>query len=130
MNARAITARSLAAGLSHRLCDVPTLRDLIEEPFDQVTRVMQITAEADRLLAISLQWDICPRAPRAETIAQPLTRQRGVDRYQCTISIFDYRKFTNAIFEKNSTWADRPVLTTTAGNPLVLLSQKVAGDVR
>ena len=32
--------------------DAPTLLDLVEEPFDQIARAIQIRAEADRLLAI------------------------------------------------------------------------------
>jgi hypothetical protein len=33
--------------------DTPTLLDLVEEPFDQVPRTIQMRAEADRVFAIS-----------------------------------------------------------------------------
>jgi hypothetical protein len=32
--------------------------DLVEEPLDQVTRSVQIWAEADLLFAISFRWDV------------------------------------------------------------------------
>src|SRR5260370_39538027 len=42
--------------------DAPTLLDLVEEPLDQITRSIQIRAEADRLFAIALRRDIGPCA--------------------------------------------------------------------
>ena len=45
-------ARKFAARLSYRR-DTPTLPDLVEEPFDQVPRAIQIRAEADRVFSIS-----------------------------------------------------------------------------
>src|SRR6476620_12664212 len=40
--------------------DTPTLLDLVEEPFDQVARAIQIRAEADRVFAISFRRNVCP----------------------------------------------------------------------
>jgi hypothetical protein len=35
--------------------DTPTLLDLVEEPFDQVARTIQMPAEADRVFAMSFR---------------------------------------------------------------------------
>src|SRR6516162_3584257 len=52
--------------------DTPTLLDLVEEPLDQVVRAVQIRAEADRVLAIALRWDVGPRALLAGQSPDPV----------------------------------------------------------
>jgi hypothetical protein len=41
---------------------MPTLLGFVKEPLDQVPRAIQIRAEADRIFAIALRWDIDPSA--------------------------------------------------------------------
>jgi uncharacterized LabA/DUF88 family protein len=36
------------------------LLDLVEEPFDEIARTIQIRAEADRVFAVSLRRNVCP----------------------------------------------------------------------
>src|SRR5215469_15222550 len=52
--------------------DTPTLLDLVEEPLDQVARAVQVRAEADRVLAIALRWDVGPRALLAGQSPDPV----------------------------------------------------------
>jgi hypothetical protein len=52
--------------------DTPTLLDLIEESLDQVPRAIQIRAEADRVFAIALRWNIGPRALLAGKFPDPV----------------------------------------------------------
>jgi hypothetical protein len=40
--------------------DTSALLDLVEEPFDDIARTIQIRAEADRVSAISLRRNVCP----------------------------------------------------------------------
>jgi hypothetical protein len=48
------------------------LLDLVEEPFDQVARAVQIRAKTDRVFAIALRWDIGPRALLAGELPDPI----------------------------------------------------------
>src|SRR5215468_7243384 len=43
-------------------CHTPTVLDLVEEPFDQISGPVKIRTEAQFLCPISLRWDICPGA--------------------------------------------------------------------
>ena len=52
--------------------DTPTLLDLVEEPFDQVARAVQVRAEADRVFAIALRRDVGPRALLARKLPDPV----------------------------------------------------------
>jgi hypothetical protein len=61
----------LAASLSYR-CDAPTLLDLIEEPFNEVAGAVEVRAEADRLFAVPLRWNIPPRAPLSNKRPDPV----------------------------------------------------------
>ena len=51
-------------------CDASELLGLIEEPFDEVARLVEERAEADRVLAVGLWWDVGPCLPLGYGIAQ------------------------------------------------------------
>jgi hypothetical protein len=48
------------------------LLDLVEEPFDQVARAIQVRAETGKVFAIALRWDVGPRALLAGQIPDPV----------------------------------------------------------
>ena len=52
--------------------DPPALLDPVEKPLDQVSRPVEVRAEADRLLAISFWRDIRPRAFLAGELPDPV----------------------------------------------------------
>jgi len=52
--------------------DAPTLLDLVEEPFDQVPRTIQIRAEADRVFAISFRRNVRPCPLLAGKLPDPV----------------------------------------------------------
>ena len=58
--------------MSYRVADTPTLLDLVEEPFDQVPRAIQIRAEADRVFAISFRRDVRPCSLLAGKFPDPV----------------------------------------------------------
>ena len=52
--------------------DAPTLFDLVEEPFDQVSGAIQIRAKADRIFAISFGRDVSPCSLLARERSDPV----------------------------------------------------------
>ena len=52
--------------------DPPTLFNLIEEPFDQITGSVEIRAEADRLGAIASRRYVGPSAPLCDECSDPV----------------------------------------------------------
>jgi hypothetical protein len=51
--------------------DTPTLLDLVEEPFNQVSGAIQIRAKADRVFAISFRPDVSPCSLLAGKLPDP-----------------------------------------------------------
>ena len=49
-----------------------TLLDLVEEPFDEIARTIQIRAEADRVFAISLRRNVRPCSLLAGKLPDPV----------------------------------------------------------
>src|ERR1700676_4677317 len=56
----------------------PTLPDLVEEPFDQVSRAIQIRTEADRVFAVALRRNVrpCPLLSGTPRSSQRAGRKR------------------------------------------------------
>src|ERR1700757_1082552 len=52
--------------------NTPTLLDLVEEPFDQVARAIQIRAEADRVFAIAFRRNVRPCALLTGKLPDPV----------------------------------------------------------
>ena len=52
--------------------DTPTLLDLVEEPFDQVPRAIQIRAEADRVFSILFGRNVRPSSLLAGKLRDPV----------------------------------------------------------
>jgi hypothetical protein len=53
-------------------CHSPTLLDLVEEPFDQISSAVQIRAEAERVFPIALWRDIRPGSMLADKSSDPV----------------------------------------------------------
>jgi hypothetical protein len=53
-------------------CHSPTLLDLVEEPFDQISRAVQIRAEAERVFPIAPWWEIRPGPALADKGSDPI----------------------------------------------------------
>ena len=52
--------------------NTPTLLDVVEELFDQVTRTVQIRAKADRLVTITSRRDVSPSALLSDKPSDPI----------------------------------------------------------
>jgi hypothetical protein len=63
--------------------DTPTLLDLVEEPFDQVARTIQMRAEVDRVFAMSFRRNVRPCSLLAGKLPEPVrvvSRRRSCQR--------------------------------------------------
>src|SRR4029077_5084428 len=65
-------------------CHTPTVLDLIEEPLDQVSRPVEIRAEAKSLCPISFRRDIRPSAMLANKRSDPVGVISSVSQQHCS----------------------------------------------
>jgi hypothetical protein len=56
--------------------DTPALLDLVEKPFDQVARAIQLPAETDSVFAISFRRNVCRRCLLAGPFPDPRIREQ------------------------------------------------------
>jgi hypothetical protein len=57
------------------------MADLVEEPFDQVARAIQVRAEADRVDAIAFRRNVCPRTLPARKLPDPVRVVSAIREY-------------------------------------------------